>query len=546
MYKCIKFQIVLKILETSQFVNFPMYEYKQAVLVATPHASTNKLLVSMGSTLVTEVSYWKSYRNPIYIRLQKSASGFTPPTSVSFSQSDLRSFAVCHGTRVGVYGRKGGDLNAKVLSATQKKVNSSNKRSLDEGDYVESDNEEIDASENTTELASPGGSSSVVADRYISCQVPSWCCSHRADGRLLAIGGYGGMVNVCDTTSRATLRTFGNFRDSKTVGYTRSVAWLADGDKVIAGGDDSVLRVYSLSSGTMVSSFAGHGDAIRCLLTSVGGASIVVSGSYDHTIRVWDVSSKSETKSESESKSESKSTTKFTNKTPINCLTLFDHGHPVEVLLQLGDKNLIVSGGGTFMKVWDLVTKTCIHSVSNHSKTISCLCLAPFNHTSRIISGGMDGHLKIYDVEDFTLLQQQKYNAAVTCVGVSPDASRFVIGTSDGIVVVKQREANARPDIGLTPKKKVARSNTFNHFNRGGNENVDVGDYSLEVYSKKKLKPFDQALKGESHSVSARLLTKTRNIYEPLLKLYMRSFSVRRCAGQRLDDEAALHRGCGA
>ena len=64
---------------------------------------------------------------------------------------------------------------------------------------------------------------------------------------------------------------------------------MSDGDRVVAGGDDSVMRVYSLSGGGEIGRFKGHGDAIRSILGSVGSENIVISGSYDHTIRVWNV-----------------------------------------------------------------------------------------------------------------------------------------------------------------------------------------------------------------------------------------------------------------
>ena len=380
------------------------------------------------------------------------------------------------------------------------------------------------------------------ADRYISTQVPSWAVSFRADGRLVAIGGYGGMVNVCDTNSRATLRTFTDYNKAinkdKNVGYCRSVAWMADGDKVVSGGDDGVLRIYSLSSGNRVRTIAGHGDAIRSVLASVGSPDVVVTGSYDHTIRVWNCRFVGDAEG-NEKRGRDKKGERQDKDSNENCLALFDHGSPVETLLALPGGNLIVSGGSTFMKIWDLITKTCIHSVSNHSKTITSLTLAPYHNTNRIISGGMDGHLKIYDVSDFTLLQQQKYNAPVTCVGVSPDASRFVVGTNDGVVIVKQREAAARPDLGLTPKKKIARGNTYNHFNRGANSSASVGDFSVQVDSKKKLKEFDKALKAFRYAdaLDAALATKQPLIVVAVLEALMQRRGLPAALGSRDEHE---------
>jgi len=101
--------------------------------ISAPSSSTALLTQTFGPP-PTELSYWKSYKNPIYIRLPKSASGFTPPTSISFSPSDMRSFAISQGTRVGIYGRKGGELSSKAMRANTKKATKGKKRRKDDYD----------------------------------------------------------------------------------------------------------------------------------------------------------------------------------------------------------------------------------------------------------------------------------------------------------------------------------------------------------------------------------------------------------------------------
>ena len=59
------------------------------------------------------------------------------------------------------------------------------------------------------------------------------CTSYRSDSRLIAIGTEGGGVQVCDARSRAMLRTFNSTDTTRDI---RSVAWMRDGECVVAGG----------------------------------------------------------------------------------------------------------------------------------------------------------------------------------------------------------------------------------------------------------------------------------------------------------------------
>ena len=79
-----------------------------------------------------------------------------------------------------------------------------------------------------------------------------------------------------------------------------------------------------------------------------------------------------------------------------------------------------------------------IRSVSNHQKAITtlafnvrsavCVCVSHINSPcvcreqadgSRLISGSLDQHLKIYDVVDYSVVHTIKYNAPILCSALS-------------------------------------------------------------------------------------------------------------------------------
>jgi WD40 repeat protein len=76
-------------------------------------------------------------------------------------------------------------------------------------------------------------------------------------------------------------------------GSAHSVAWSADGTKLITAGSDRRIRVRDASSGALLHETTGHASAIFDLCLSPDGSRLF-SGSDDDTIRVWSTSTWSE------------------------------------------------------------------------------------------------------------------------------------------------------------------------------------------------------------------------------------------------------------
>ena len=102
-----------------------------------------------------------------------------------------------------------------------------------------------------------------------------------------------------------------------------------------------------------------------------------------------------------------------------------NHGNPVESVLMFPGDGLIASAGGNTMKIWDIYGGdldlikggNLVQSVSNHQKAITCMA---FNKSkSRILTGSLDYHVKVYNVEDFRVVHSIKYPAQILSVGIS-------------------------------------------------------------------------------------------------------------------------------
>ena len=91
---------------------------------------------------------------------------------------------------------------------------------------------------------------------------------------------------------------------------------------------------------------------------------MVLTGSYDHTVRGWDLRSG-------------------------DSAFKLNHGAPVEAILVFPSGGTCLTAGGNFVKVWDLLRggkPFC--GFSNHQKTITSLVFDGSHQ--RILSGGLD------------------------------------------------------------------------------------------------------------------------------------------------------------
>ncbi|CAO3609725.1 unnamed protein product [Cunninghamella echinulata] len=74
------------------------------------------------------------------------------------------------------------------------------------------------------------------------------------------------------------------------VGPALSVAWSKDGTKIVSGGADKVGRLYDVATGQSTQ-IATHDDTIRSVCFLDGQQSVLATGSWDKTMKYWDLRS---------------------------------------------------------------------------------------------------------------------------------------------------------------------------------------------------------------------------------------------------------------
>eukprot|EP00559_Dactyliosolen_fragilissimus_P009081 CAMPEP_0184872532 /NCGR_PEP_ID=MMETSP0580-20130426/41343_1 /TAXON_ID=1118495 /ORGANISM="Dactyliosolen fragilissimus" /LENGTH=807 /DNA_ID=CAMNT_0027375347 /DNA_START=175 /DNA_END=2598 /DNA_ORIENTATION=+ len=337
------------------------------------------------------------------------------------------------------------------------------------------------------------------------------------------------------------------------------------GKKIWSAGDDALLRIWDLAGNNHyypnndivhgeksdkvvgdtgnaihsdniapIATLRGHGDSIRaCVSIAIpnnndendgsvvvggGGSSsakkknnktkkedriLLATGSYDHTIRIWDVPQYLQNNAH--------------NIIDDGCLSIMNHGAPVQCLIiiqppqqhqqqqhnhpsssssssqQTTTTPILASAGGTYIKLWNPLTGNCLATISTmHSKTITGMCLTtilknqykkdvrqednpnpilpiPSSTTSvitqhrRLLTVGLDGLLRIHSADFVFPLTQTTATITssssssfvptlpylhgmkitphhpITSMAISTNNLRIAFGTSVGIVTVFQR-----------------------------------------------------------------------------------------------------------
>jgi factor associated with neutral sphingomyelinase activation len=170
---------------------------------------------------------------------------------------------------------------------------------------------------------------------------------------------------------------------------------------VLACWDNSIM-VYAVPSGTWRSVTPAHGDAVSCLGWARG---VLASGSWDGTVKLWRCEAARD----------------YTVRL-ADLSGQLDHGSPVTCLaLQLGGP-----GGGSLAAgtregevwVWSLERAggawAMAHRLPSHARQVNCLALSPGE--DRILSGGSDFGLKVFDLRTGTVVFSQNVGEEVTSV----------------------------------------------------------------------------------------------------------------------------------
>jgi U3 small nucleolar RNA-associated protein 15 len=173
---------------------------------------------------------------------------------------------------------------------------------------------------------------------------------------------------------------------------------------VLTASDDTTVRLWDLATADNTAYFDSHTDYVRTAAFLPSDPSLAVSGSYDTTVKLWD-SRQQENGGE---------------------VRTLEHGYPVESVIVHPSGTIAVSAGGPLIRVWDLLSGStrCLKALSNHQKTVTCLTWD--GERKRVLSGGLDGLVKVYQVDagQWRVGHTMRYGGQILSLALSVRISR--------------------------------------------------------------------------------------------------------------------------
>jgi len=203
-------------------------------------------------------------------------------------------------------------------------------------------------------------------------------------------------------------------------------------------------------------------DYCRAGETAPNDPNIFCSGGYDNMVNVLDLRSQEITMS-------------------------FNHGAPVESICLFPSMSLIVSSGGPTIKVWDCYQRKLLTQLSNHTKTVTSVCLSHDN--TKIISAGLDKRVNVFDALDYSTVSTFESDSPILSMSLSQRDSTMALGMAGGFISVAQRSTKTTiEDVTKDSKKmkmyKPSRKSEIEKSNRPDGEVIHKTKKYENIYNK--------------------------------------------------------------
>jgi U3 small nucleolar RNA-associated protein 15 len=232
----------------------------------------------------------------------------------------------------------------------------------------------------------------------------------RRDGRIMVAGGDSGVILAFDIKSRSILKTWREHKQPVWVTQWHP----SDLTSLMSCSDDRTVRLWDLASDKPSMIFQGHQDYVRCGTFMPAQSGLVVSGSYDQTVRLWDA------------------------RTGGKAVMVFKHAAPIESVLPMPSGTAVLASADNVISVLDIVAAKPIQILRNHQKTVTALSLA--NNGERLISGALDGHVKVFETTGWNVVGGLKYPSPILSLSVVPggkEDKHIAVGMQSGLLSIK-------------------------------------------------------------------------------------------------------------
>ena len=188
-----------------------------------------------------------------------------------------------------------------------------------------------------------------------------------------------------------------------------SVAFSPDGRQVLSGSSDHTVKLWDAATGELVRTFVGHVREITSVAFSPAGRQ-VLSGSNDGTMKLWDA----------------------TTGTVVH--TFEGHSDMVFSVAFSPDGRQVLSGSSDkTVRLWDAAMGKVVHTFEGHADMVFSVAFSPDGR--QVLSGGKDNTVRLWDAATGEVVRTfEGHSDIVFSVAFSPEGRQVRSGSSDKTV----------------------------------------------------------------------------------------------------------------
>lgn len=233
-------------------------------------------------------------------------------------------------------------------------------------------------------------------------RVSSICFS--PDGEVLLTGGYDSVIRAWNVATGAEIRSF--------IGHAGSLSDLTfapDGQTFVSAGDNTA-RVWSLDTGNLLRTLTVPGASItRVLFAPNTNQLVTADGALTNNVRVWDLNTGQ---------------------------TLRSFGQFVQTLGFTAGGHLVTGGGDLAVQVWDIETGQVIRPLEGATQIV--IGFVTSTNNSQVTGGCFNGHVITWNASTGDVVNQF-FHENLLALAEIPGTNQILAGSTEKLVRVKNR-----------------------------------------------------------------------------------------------------------
>jgi WD40 repeat protein len=193
------------------------------------------------------------------------------------------------------------------------------------------------------------------------------------------------------------------------IGYTQSVSQVAitpDGRHVVTGSEDHTVRIWDLSGAIpVVTRLEGHNGDVASLAISEDGRRVVTASPEDNTARVWDLS----------------------GTTPVLTLLEGHSGSVTSVAITANGRRVVTGSKDNTARLWDLSGAIPAAKVLEKNQfSVTSVAITPDGRS--VVTGSSVGTARVWDLSGATPsdTELKGHRSPISRVAITPDGRRAV------------------------------------------------------------------------------------------------------------------------